>query len=223
MKRFIFLTLLALILLPGGWLVLTATAATETPEYTVESEDGDFEIRVYPDLKLVTTTSKDREMNGSFMKLFRYILDRAELDVILSYNHYTLQNTMLLEIVDELKSKEIGIMNAAPFSARLLTNATLPVWHKATPEVRDVCRAAATHCERAGTDLAKLALQFSIAHPDLSTCVSGSANPDRVGAWCDWIEEPLDETLLQEVLKILLPIHNWFYVECLPENSDPLG
>ena len=73
MKRFIFLTLLALILLPGGWLVLTATAATETPEYTVESEDGDFEIRVYPDLKLVTTTSKDREMNGSFMKLFRYI------------------------------------------------------------------------------------------------------------------------------------------------------
>ncbi len=72
-------------------------------------------------------------ISGYPMNIFRYVLDRTDLDVILSYNHYTLQNTMLADLVPYLKSKGVGIMNAAPFSARLLTNAPLPAWHKATP------------------------------------------------------------------------------------------
>src|SRR4051794_26389671 len=34
-------------------------------------------------------------VSGYPMKMFKFILDQAPLDVILSYNHYTLQNTML--------------------------------------------------------------------------------------------------------------------------------
>ena len=78
------------------------------------------------------------------------------LDVILSYNHYTLQNTMLADLVPFLKAKQVGIMNAAPFPAWLLTNATLPSWHKATPQVRAVCRQAAEHCQARGVDIAQL-------------------------------------------------------------------
>ena len=148
------------------------------------------------------------------------MLERTELDVVLSYNHYTLQNTMLADNLEFLESKGVGILNAAPFSARLLTNAPLPEWHKATDEVRTVCAAAAKHCTAAGSDIAKLALQFSIAHPQMTTCVTGSANPTRVQQWCDWAQESIDETLLKEVLEILQPIHNWFYVEGLAENSD---
>ena len=112
-------------------------------------------------------------------------------------------------------------MNAAPFSARLLTNAPLPVWHKATDDVRAICKKAAEHCTAAGVDIAQLALQFSVANPDMTTCITGSANPDRVAQWCQWLEKPLDEQLVKEVQEILQPIHNWFYVECRPENSDP--
>ena len=161
-------------------------------------------------------------ISGYPMKMFRTVAEQAELDVVLSYNHYTLQNTMLADEVDFLKSKNIGIMNAAPFSARLLTNAQLPVWHKATPEVREICKKASEHCTAAGVDIAQLALQFSVAHEDLSTCVTGSANPQRVAQWCEWLEKPLDLQLVAEVQEILKPIHNWFYVECLPENSDPI-
>ena len=161
-------------------------------------------------------------VSGYPMKIFREAAANSEIDVVLSYNHYTLQNTMLLDIVDEMKSKGIGVMNAAPFSARLLTNAPLPVWHKATQEVRDVCKKAADHCNAAGVDIAQLALQFSIANPEMTTCITGSANPNRVAQWCEWLEKPLDEQLVEEVQDILKPIHNWFYVECLPENSDPV-
>ncbi len=159
-------------------------------------------------------------VSGYPMNIFKYILDRTELDVILSYNHYTLQNTMLADLAPYLKNKGVGIINAAPFSARLLTDAPLPPWHKATEEVRAVCRLASEHCQAQGTELAKLALQFSIAHPDLTTCVTGSANPRRITQWVEWAQEPLDLDLVNEVQQILNPIHNWFYDEGRMENSD---
>jgi L-galactose dehydrogenase len=160
-------------------------------------------------------------ISGYPMNIFRYVLDRAELDVVLSYNHYTLQNTMLADLVPYLQGKGVGIMNAAPFSARLLTNAALPPWHKATPEVRAICKRAAEHCATRGVDIAQLALQYSLAHPDMATCIVGSANPDNVRNWAAWAEHPLDQQLLAEVLEILKPIHNWFYIEGRPENNDP--
>jgi L-galactose dehydrogenase len=161
-------------------------------------------------------------ISGYPMNIFRYVLDRAELDVVLSYNHYTLQNTMLADLVPYLQGKGVGIMNAAPFSARLLTNAPLPPWHKATPEVRALCRRAAEHCAARGVDIAQLALQYSLAHADMATCVVGSANPENVQKWVTWADQPIDRQLLAEVLAILEPIHNWFYIEGRPENNDPL-
>lgn len=178
-----------------------------------------------PALRKVQQQGKVRfvGISGYPMKIFRFVLDQTDLDVILSYNHYTLQNTMLADLVPYLKEKGVGIMNAAPFSARLLTNAPLPPWHKATPLVRQLCRQAAEHCQARGVDIAQLALQFSVSHPDLSTCITGSANPQRVRQWAEWVEQPIDQQLLAEVLQILKPIHNWFYIEGRPENNDNLA
>jgi aryl-alcohol dehydrogenase-like predicted oxidoreductase len=162
-------------------------------------------------------------VSGYPMRMFRYMLERAELDVVLSYNHYTLQNDMLADLVPYLKQQGVGIMNAAPFSARLLTNLPLPPWHKATPHVRALCRQAAEHCQSRGVDIAQLALQYSLANEDLSTCIVGSANPENVRRWIEWSEEPIDQTLLAEVQQILKPVHNWFYLEGRPENNDDAG
>ena len=177
-----------------------------------------------PALRKIQQAGKVRfvGISGYPMNIFRYVLDRAPLDVVLSYNHYTLQNTMLADLVPYLQGKGVGIMNAAPFSARLLTNSTLPAWHKATPEVRAVCRRAAEHCTARGVDIAQLALQFSLRNADMATCIVGSANPENVRKWAAWAELPIDETLLAEVLAILAPIHDWFYVEGRPENNDPI-
>ena len=161
-------------------------------------------------------------VSGYPMKIFKYVQDRAPLDVILSYNHYTLQNTMLADLVPYLKQKGVGVMNAAPFSARLLTNAPLPSWHKATAEVRACCRRAAEHCAARGVDIAQLALQFSLTHEDMATCIVGSANPANIRKWVEWSEQPLEQGLLAEVREILRPVENWFYIEGRPENNDPL-
>lgn len=159
-------------------------------------------------------------ISGYPMNIFKYVLGQTDLDVILSYNHYTLQNTMLADLAGFLKSKGVGVMNAAPFSARLLTNTELPKWHKATPLVRETARKAAKHCESKGVDIAQLALQFSVANPDMTTCVVGSANPKNVQLWADWAAKPIDQQLLKETLEILKPIHNWFYIEGRADNND---
>ena len=176
-----------------------------------------------PALRKIQQSGKVRfvGISGYPMNIFRYVLDRAPLDVVLSYNHFTLQNTMLADLVPYLRAKGVGIMNAAPFSARLLTNSTLPAWHKATPEVRAICRRASEHCTSRGIDIAQLALQYSLRNSDLATCVVGSANPMNVRKWAAWAELPIDEKLLAEVLAILAPIHDWFYIEGRPENNDP--
>jgi aryl-alcohol dehydrogenase-like predicted oxidoreductase len=160
-------------------------------------------------------------VSGYPMNIFRYVLERTDLDVILSYNHYTLQNTMLEDWIPYLQGRGVGIMNAAPFSARLLTNQPLPPWHKATPKVRLIAKAAADHCAKKGVDIAQLAVQYSIANRQITTCIVGSANPANVRKWVEWADKPMDETLLAEVLEILKPIHNWFYIEGRPENNDP--
>ena len=67
--------------------------------------------------------------SGYPQKIFRFICDQTDVDCVLSYNQYTLQNTRFAdETVPYLKAKGIGVINAGPFSARLLTNAPLPKW-----------------------------------------------------------------------------------------------
>jgi len=68
-------------------------------------------------------------------------------------------------------------------------------------------------------DIAKLALQFCLANPDISTTVSGSANPNNIRNWAKWAAEPLDETLLCEVQAIFAPVKNLGHQEGLPENN----
>ncbi len=71
-------------------------------------------------------------------------------------------------------------MNAGPFSARLLTNAPLPKWLKEPEAVKAAAReAAANFCANRGTDIARLALQFSAANPNIATTIAGSANSGK--------------------------------------------
>jgi len=175
-----------------------------------------------PALRKVRDQGKVRfiGISGYPMKIFKFVLEQTDLDVALSYNQYTLQNTRLAdELIPCLKAKGVGIMNAGPFSARLLTNAPLPKWLKEPEEVKAAARRAAGHCGRKGVDLAKLAIQFSISNPDITTTIAGSANPENIRNWAKWAAEPIDEQLLAEVLEIFKPVKNVGHLEGLAKNN----
>ena len=175
-----------------------------------------------PALRKIQQAGKVRYIgiSGYPMKIFRFILEQTNVDCVLSYNQYTLQNTRFAdEIVPLLKAKQVGVMNAGPFSARLLTNAPLPAWLKEPEEVKAAARRAAAHCASKGVDIAKLALQFSLENPDIATTVSGSANPENIRKWATWAKEPLDRELLEAVQAIFAPVKNIGHIEGRPENN----
>ncbi|TWU40203.1 SOUL heme-binding protein [Novipirellula aureliae] len=75
-KRMVYFTSIAVLVLMGvfAW-NRTTRAAYESAEYKVIESDDNFEVREYPDLMLVATSTKidAQGRDGSFMKLFRYI------------------------------------------------------------------------------------------------------------------------------------------------------
>lgn len=175
-----------------------------------------------PALRKIQQAGKVRfiGVSGYPQKIFKFICDQSPVDCVLSYNQYTLQNTRFAdETVPWLKAKGIGAMNAGPFSARLLTNAPLPAWLKDPETVKAAARRAAEHCAKRGVDIAKLALQFSIAHPDITTTIAGSANPENIRNWAQWAADPLDQSLLAEVLDLFKPVKNLGHTEGLVKNN----
>lgn len=175
-----------------------------------------------PALKKIRDAGKVRFIgfSGYPQKIFRFICDQADVDCVLNYNQYTLQNTRFAEeTVPWLVERGIGVMNAGPFSARLLTDATLPAWLKEPESVKEAARRAAAACRARGTPIAKLALQFSLENPLIATTIAGSANPANIRDWATWAAEPIDRELLAEVREIFAPVHNVGHVEGLPENN----
>jgi aryl-alcohol dehydrogenase-like predicted oxidoreductase len=175
-----------------------------------------------PALKKIRDAGKVRFIgfSGYPQKIFRFICDQANVDCVLNYNQYTLQNTRFAdETVPWLVERGIGVMNAGPFSARLLTDAALPVWLKEPESVKEAARRAAAACRARGTPIAKLALQFSLENPLIATTIAGSANPANIRDWATWAAEPIDRELLAEVRAIFAPVHNVGHVEGLPENN----
>ncbi len=153
---------------------------------------------------------------GAFLK----VAERAEVDTVLSYSRYCLNDTSLLGVLPGLQERGIGVLTASPLSMGLLSQRGPPQWHPAPEELKRACAGAAEHCARRGADLAKLAVQFAVGEERLASCIVGSADPENIRRNCRWIEEPLDEELLAEVLGILEPVKDLCWYEGLPENSD---
>jgi len=175
-----------------------------------------------PALRKIQQAGKARFVgfSGYPQKIFRFICDQADVDCVLNYNQYTLQNTRFAdETIPYLKARRIGVMHAGPFSARLLTDAPLPAWLKEPESVKRAARQAAELCRSRGGSIAKLALQFALANPDIATTIAGSANPRNIRDWATWAAEPLDRELLRDVQAIFAPVHNVGHVEGLAENN----
>lgn len=158
-------------------------------------------------------------ITGLPLKSFRYVTDRAEVDTILSYCHYSLNDTALAELVPDMRAKGVGVINASPLSMGILSNRSPPAWHPAPAHVKETCARAAAFCKSRGADIEKLAVQFSVINPEIATTIVGSANPDNMEKNVRWIGEPIDQQLLADVMKILEPIHNVTWTSGRAENN----
>jgi L-galactose dehydrogenase len=164
-------------------------------------------------------------ITGLPLKIFPSILDRVDrgtVDTILSFCHYQLNDDSLADLVPYLKEKGVGTINASPTGMGLLTTRGVPAWHPADNTIIDGCRKAVEYCTSQGVDLVKLAVQYSCSHPDIATTLVSTARPQNIRDNIAFVQEPLDESLLVEVLHLLKPIHNFNFTRGRAENRDEI-
>jgi L-galactose dehydrogenase len=139
--------------------------------------------------------------------LLRRAVERCELDVVISYGHYSLQNTRLVsEFLPVAAARGVGVLNASPLSLGLFTSQGPPPWHPAPAEVREACRRAAEHCRARGADVAFLGMQFCFAEHRIPSTITGTARCDELAVNLRAMAEPIDRALLAEVEAILAPV-----------------
>ena len=174
-----------------------------------------------PALRDVVKAGKARfvGITGLPLASFEYVIDRVAVDAILSYCHYELNDIALLDLVPALEAKGVGVISASPLGMGLLSNRGTPAWHPAPAEVKDACREAAEHCRSRGASIEKLAVQFAVRQPRITTTLVGSASPQNMLDNIAAVSEPIDEQLLAEVLEILKPVHNVTWLSGRAENN----
>jgi L-galactose dehydrogenase len=130
-----------------------------------------------------------------------YVAEQAQIDVVLSYCRYTLADQTLLDWVNRFTQRRVGIINASPLSMGLLTESGPPSWHPASPELRDAAGRAVALCRDRGVNIARLALQYAAAPTAFATTIVGTADADNMARNIEWLAEPLDEELANEVVR----------------------
>ena len=125
------------------------------------------------------------------------------IESVLCFCHYSLNDEMILDYLDFFEANNIGVVNASPFSMGLLTKRGAPAWHPAPEPLKEACRKATEHCAEKGYDIEKLAVQYSTSNPRIATTLFSSANPANVLKCIDYIKDPVDETLVNEVQEII--------------------
>lgn len=179
-----------------------------------------------PALHKLKETGKVRHVGitGLPLKIFAAVIDRVGpgvVETILSFCHYALNDSSLQTLIPYLRERQIGIINAAPTSMGLLTEQGPPAWHPASATIKNGCRRAVEWCLAQGINPVGLAVQFSIANPDVTTTLVGTASSKEMLDNIRFAETPMDQDKLAHVLDILRPIHNHNFTRGLAENQDP--
>jgi L-galactose dehydrogenase len=144
------------------------------------------------------------------------------VETILSFCRYELNDAALLDSIPLMQSKGVGVINASPTGMGLLTERGAPKWHPASPVIQSGCRRAVEYCLERGWNIVELAIQFTVANPDIATTLVGTANPQNILDNVRYAQTPLDPQRLQAIMKVLEPIHNFNFTRGRPENHDAI-
>lgn len=136
----------------------------------------------------------------------KWVIDHSDdgvVESILNFCHYALNDDKLGDFLEYFESKGIGVINASPISMGLLSSRGIPEWHPAPKALVEACARAAQYCKEQNYPIEKLAIQYSVSNPRIATTLFSSANPENVLKNIRYVEEEIDQTLVEKVKEII--------------------
>ncbi len=140
-------------------------------------------------------------------------IEKCNLDVVVSYCHFNLQNRQLLSaLLPVADAHGVGVLNASPLGMGLLTNGGPQPWHPGDADIKAACRAAAAWCADRGADIAVLGMQFCLAEARIPSTITGAATVGELTANLAALAAPPDPELLAGVEAVLAPVRDRMWV-----------
>ena len=136
----------------------------------------------------------------------KYVVEHVPdgtVESVLNFCHYCLCDDKLLDFLDFFESRSIGVINASPLSMGLLSQRGAPAWHPAPAALQEACRRAVDHCSAAGYPIERLAVEFSVSEPRISSTLFSTTRAENVRANLAWAAGSPDLDLLSQVREIL--------------------
>lgn len=148
-------------------------------------------------------------MSGYPLSLLCRAIERCDLDVVISYAHFTLQNQRLLtELLPVAEEYGVGILNGSPLCLGLLTNQGPPPWHPGSDQLKSVARQAAEYCKQRGVDIAFLGMRYCFTEERIPSTITGAPRKEELLMNLRALTTPIDPQLVAEVQAILQPVMN---------------
>ena len=126
-----------------------------------------------------------------------------DFDALITHNRFTIVNRNADAMIDFAKSREMAVINAAPYAGGVLAKGTdsFPryVYQEASAPMLDPVRRVEEACARYGVPPGAVALQFSLRDPRVTSTVCGVSRPERVRQTLDWAEWPIPDMLWDEL------------------------
>jgi len=162
-------------------------------------------------------------MTGYPIAAQRDLIERSpvELSSSLVYCHYSLHDSTLIDsgFLDFLEARGLGCVNASPLAMGLFAPAGPPDWHPALQcqpnYIVNNARRARKYCRDEGVDIARLAMNFTLRQPRLTTTLVSAPDAAQMQRNIDVLHQKLtdkEELVLKHVL-----------TEFFPDRSFELG
>ena len=142
------------------------------------------------------------------LRHFKYVIDHipeGTVESVLSFCHYTLNDDALVDYLDYFESKNIGVINASPYSMGMLTERGIPDWHPAPEALKRLAKEAVSYCRSKRVSIEQLAIGFSVANPRIATTLFSTTNPENVLRSIEYSNSQVNEEHVREIQKIFEP------------------
>ncbi len=129
-----------------------------------------------------------------------------DFDAIISHNRYTLLNRNGTEMFDLAQSRNMAVINAAPYASGILAKGAaqqpLFAYMPADDSIVSRVKAIEALCSQYGVPVGAAALQFSMRSPLVASTICGVSTPERVQQTIVWSNWSIPDALWKDLLAL---------------------
>ena len=133
-------------------------------------------------------------------------------DAIISHNRYTLLNRNGTEMFELAKSRNVAVINAAPYASGILAKGAakqpLFAYMPADDSIVSRVKAIEALCSQYEVPVGAAALQFSMKSALVASTICGVSTPERVQQTIDWSNWSIPDALWKDLLALAFDLND---------------